>query len=47
MRNNTVRRSTEATVRVFRLRKKTMNLCACDIEYREHGVGDGVNDTVV
>jgi hypothetical protein len=27
----------EAVARTFRLRKKPMNLCACDIEYREHG----------
>ncbi len=29
------------------LRKKTMNLCACDSEEREHGVGTGVNATIL
>ena len=24
-----------------------MNLCACDTEEREHGVGAGVNDTML
>ena len=27
--------------------KKTMDLCACEIEEREHGVGAGVNDTLM
>jgi hypothetical protein len=31
----------------IRLRKKPMNLCACDSEDREHGVGAGVNDTML
>ncbi len=30
---------------MFRLRKKTMNLCVSDSEEREHGVGAGVNGT--
>ncbi len=28
----------EVVVRAFWLRKKTMNLCGCDSEDREHGV---------
>ena len=27
----------ESVTRVFRLRKKTMNLCACDSEEHDHG----------
>ena len=29
------------------MRKKTLNLCVFDIEDREHGVGTGVNDTMM
>ena len=28
-------------------RKKPMDLCACEIEEHEHGVGDGVNSTLM
>jgi len=40
----------ETVVRVFRLRKKPMNLCVSDDEYneeREHDVGGGVNVTML
>ena len=37
----------ESAARAFRLRKKTMNLCACDSEEREYGVGAGVNATIL
>jgi hypothetical protein len=37
----------ESAVRALRLRKKPMNLCACDSEECENGVGVGVNDTML
>ncbi len=38
---------TEAYTRVFRFRKKPMNLCVYDNEDREDGVGTGVNTTML
>ncbi len=38
---------TEDVRMAIRLRKKPMNLCTCDSEERERGVGAGVNDTVL
>jgi hypothetical protein len=37
----------EAARTTIRLQKKTMNLCACDSEERERGVGAGVNATML
>jgi hypothetical protein len=37
----------ESVARVFRLRKKPMNLCVSNIEDRENGVVDGVNSTMM
>jgi hypothetical protein len=36
-----------ADTRVFQLRKKPMNLCVYDREELEHGVGTGVNATMM
>ena len=41
------RRTRRRCHQVFRLRKKTMNLCVCDNENRERGVGVGVNATML
>ena len=37
----------EASRRAVRLRKKPMDLCACDREQSERGVGAGVNATIL
>ena len=37
----------EAARRSFWFRKNPMNLCACDSEEREHGVGAGVKPTML
>ena len=37
----------EAARRALRLRENPMNLCACDSEQRENGVGTGVNATIL
>ena len=31
---------TESVTSTFRFRKNPMNFCSCDIEEREHGVGE-------
>ena len=38
---------TETVRRPFWLCKNTMNLCVCDNEEREHGVGAGVHSTIL
>ena len=43
----TIEHESGADTRVFQLRKKPMNLCVYDREEREHGVGTGVNATMM
>ncbi len=42
-----IRFTESASREKFRFRKKHMNLCGCNSEEREHGVGPGVNATVL
>ena len=37
----------EVVRRLIWFRKKTLNLCGCDNEEREDGVGSGVNPTIL